>query len=72
MLNVLKESVELTSGPVMSCGNAFLIRFRKNILYLIANQVHNGSFEEWVTKKSVVHRESVKTEGEPLTFGDDM
>ena len=65
---IYKESVELTSGPVMSYGNAFLIHFRKNILYLIANQVHNGSFEGWVTKKSVVHCESVKTEGEPLTF----
>ena len=52
----------------MTCGDAFCIFSRKIILNLIANQVHNGSFEGWVTKKSVVYRESVKTEGEALTF----
>ena len=68
-INIYKNSVMMIHKPmVMSYGNAFLISFRKNILYQIANQVHNGSFEGWVTKKSVVHRESVKTEGEPLIF----
>ena len=50
MRSIYKESVELTSEPDYLLRKRFLILFRKNILYLIANQVHNGSIEGWVTK----------------------